>query len=108
MLRQARLPLAQSLKRGRLFVFPATTRFSDDEQYRARAALREITGEIEVLPAEDGVCLEAKVGLNEKALFRAAGSSQIIVVAGAGFDLYTKRALTLPIVPASLRWITRL
>jgi hypothetical protein len=39
-----------------------------------------------VVPAEDGTCLEARVGLNEKALFQAAGSSQIIVVAGAGFE----------------------
>ena len=53
---------------------------------RARAALREITGKIEVVPAEDGKCLEAKLGFNEAALRKAVGSSQIIVVAGAGFE----------------------
>ena len=69
---------------------------------RARAALREITGEIEVVPDEAGECLVAKVGLNEMALFRAAGSSQIFVVAGGGFDLYIQHVLELPIVPTSL------
>lgn len=57
--------------------------FMERDPNRARAALREITGEIEVVPAEDGKCLEAKVWSNEPALRKAAGSSQIIVVAGA-------------------------
>jgi hypothetical protein len=49
---------------------------------RARAALREITGEIDVVLDEIGQHLVAKVGLNEMALIRAAGSSQKFMVAG--------------------------
>ena len=65
--------------------------FMERDPNQARAALREITGEIEVAPAKDGKCLEAKLGLNETALRKAAGSSQIIVVAGARLWTYLLR-----------------
>jgi hypothetical protein len=57
--------------------------FIERDPNRARAALRKITGEIEVVPDESGQCLVAHVGLNEVALFQAAGPSQKFVVAGA-------------------------
>jgi site-specific DNA recombinase len=52
---------------------------------RARAALREICGEIPVFPHESGKYLVAKLGLNELFL-RAAVGSEKFVVAGAGFE----------------------
>jgi len=54
---------------------------------RARAALQEITGEIEVVPDKAAKRLVAKVWLNEMTPFRASGSSRIFVVAGAVLSL---------------------
>ena len=55
------------------------------DPHRARAALREICGEIPVFPHESGKYLVAKLGLNEMFL-RAAVGSEKFVVAGAGFE----------------------
>jgi site-specific DNA recombinase len=52
---------------------------------RARAALREIVGEIPVFPHESGKYLVAKLGLSELFL-RAAVGSERSMVAGAGFE----------------------
>ena len=53
---------------------------------KARTALRQIVGsEIPVLPHASGKHLVARIGLDEEALV-AAGSSEIFVVAGAGFE----------------------
>ncbi len=52
---------------------------------RARAALREICGEIPVFPHESGDYLVAKLGLSETFLKAAVGSEKF-VVAGAGFE----------------------
>jgi site-specific DNA recombinase len=62
--------------------------FMERDPHRARAALREITGEIPVVPDEAGKCLVAQIGLNEKALLRATGSSQNFVVAGACYTMF--------------------
>jgi site-specific DNA recombinase len=55
------------------------------DPHRARAALREICGEIPVFPHESGKYLVAKLGLSEMFL-RAAIGSEKFVVAGAGFE----------------------
>lgn len=52
---------------------------------RARAALREIVGEIPVFPHESGKYLVAKLGLSELFL-RAAVGPERSMVAGAGFE----------------------
>jgi hypothetical protein len=52
------------------------------DPHRARAALREICGEIPVFPHEPGKFLVAKLGLSELFL-RAAVGSEKFVVAGA-------------------------
>jgi hypothetical protein len=52
------------------------------DPHRARAALREICGEIPVFPHESGEYLVAKLGLSELFL-RAAVGSEKFVVAGA-------------------------
>jgi hypothetical protein len=57
---------------------------------RARAALREICGEIPVFPHESGKYLVAKLGLNET-LLRAAVGSEKFVVAGARFPSCRRR-----------------
>jgi DNA invertase Pin-like site-specific DNA recombinase len=57
------------------------------EPHRARAALREICGEIPVFPHESGSYLVARLGLSDT-LLRAAVGSEMFVVAGAGFVTY--------------------
>jgi site-specific DNA recombinase len=89
---------AQSGKPGATVVdFPArlTARFQKmveklDEYlardpHRARAALREICGEIPVFPAKSGDYLIAKLGLSEMFLKAAVGSEKFMV-AGVGFE----------------------
>jgi hypothetical protein len=49
------------------------------EPNRARAALREICGEISVFPHESGEYLVAKLGLNEMFLRAAVGSEKFVV-----------------------------
>ena len=55
------------------------------EPDRARAAVRELVGEIPCAPDETGKFLVARVGLSET-LLRAVGGSEILLVAGAGFE----------------------
>jgi site-specific DNA recombinase len=55
------------------------------EPARARAALRQICGEIKVLPHQSGEYLVAQVGLSQ-ALLKAAVGFEKFVVAGAGFE----------------------
>jgi site-specific DNA recombinase len=55
------------------------------DPHRARAALREICGEIPLFPHESGKFLVARLGLSETFL-RAAVGSEKFVVAGVGFE----------------------
>jgi site-specific DNA recombinase len=55
------------------------------DPHRARAAIREICGEIPVFPHESGKFLVAKLGLSE-AFLRVAVGSEKFVVAGVGFE----------------------
>jgi site-specific DNA recombinase len=55
------------------------------DPHRARAALREICGEIPLFPHESGKFLVARLGLSET-LLRAAVGSEMSVVAGVGFE----------------------
>jgi site-specific DNA recombinase len=52
---------------------------------RARAALREVCGEISLFPHKSGEYLVAKLGLSET-LLRAVVGSEKFVVAGVGFE----------------------
>jgi len=60
------------------------------DPHRARAALREICGEIPVFPHESGKFLVAKLGLNQM-LLRAAVGSKKFVVAGACFTMFLRQ-----------------
>jgi len=53
--------------------------------------LREIIGEIQVVTTPSEIRLETQKGAVEGAFLRAAGSQQINLVAGAGFELVNGR-----------------
>jgi site-specific DNA recombinase len=70
--------------------------------HKARTALRQIVGnEIPVLPHESGKHLVARIGLDTEALM-ASGASEIFVVAGGCFELYSVYPLRIPAVSASV------
>jgi hypothetical protein len=54
---------------------------------RARAEIRELIGEIQLNATADEIRLEAKQGVVDAALLRAAGQRQVLMVAGACFAL---------------------
>ena len=90
---------------GKIVDFPSSlaTRFNklverleeylSREPDRARAALREICGEIHVFPHESGKYLVAKLGLSDMFL-RAAVGSERSLVAGVGFETYDLRVMS--------------
>jgi hypothetical protein len=63
---------------------------------RARAALRELCGEIRVAPHASGDYLVAELRLNEKPLMLAVSGSPVLMVAGARFrySYYGSRELS--------------
>jgi len=70
--------------------------------HKARTALRQIVGnEIPVVPHESGKHLVAKIGLDTEALM-ASGASEIFVVAGGRFELYSAYPIRVPAVSASV------
>ncbi len=50
---------------------------------RARAEIRKLVGDIQVIATPDEIRLESREGAVEAALLRAAGERQVSIVAGA-------------------------
>ena len=53
---------------------------------RSRTVLRSLIGDVQVVTTPEEIRFETKKGALEGAFFRAAGSQQLSVVAGAGFE----------------------
>ena len=71
--------------------------------HKARTILRQLVGnEISVVPHESGKHLVARLGLVTKSQIQAAGGSEIFVVAGGCFELYSKCPLQIQAVSASV------
>jgi site-specific DNA recombinase len=77
---------AQLVDRYRRLVAGLEVELSRDV-HRARTMLRQLVGsEIPVVPHESGKHLVARIGLDLAQLVQASGSSEIFMVAGAGFE----------------------
>jgi len=69
---------------------------------RARVSLKEMIGDVRLIPDDGLKSLIAELSLDGRRLLEIAAGQQINVVAGAGFDLCIDHPLALPIVAASL------
>jgi hypothetical protein len=78
---------------GRKAVGDLETVLATHDVARARTALRDLIGEIQVVTTPQEIRFETKKGAVEGAFVRAASSQQISVVAGARFFPYLRGIL---------------
>ena len=72
--------------RWRAAVANLETMLTAHDTARRRMVLRNLIGDIQNVTTPDEIPFETKKGALESAFVRAAGSQQISVVAGAGFE----------------------